>query len=368
MTSRKPDGPLRRGWTTGACAAGAAAAAFRAILTGEAADNVTIRLPKGETPTFPLQRLEQTERGWRAGIIKDAGDDPDVTHGAEVIVDVCTLNKGGGILFKAGDGVGTVTLPGLPVAVGEPAINPGPRTIISDALQAVAEELDASADVEVIISIPGGEELAQKTMNARLGIKGGLSVLGTTGIVIPYSCASWINSIHRGIDVALLQGITHLIAATGSTSEAAAMREHPDLPEQAFIDMGDFAGGLLKYLRKHPSEKLTIVGGAAKLTKLSQGHLDLHSKSSSTDMKKLANVASGIGASVDTARVITNANTVMEAMEIAARDKLPLGDAIAKGARETAMASVAGEVEIAVIVYDRSGNRIGSCDPGVDDG
>jgi len=361
--ARKPVGELRRGWTTGTCAAAGAAAAFRALLTDRAQNSVTIRLPKGEAPSFELARCERTENGWRAGVIKDAGDDPDVTHGAEVIAEVRLLERGG-ILFKAGDGVGTVTLAGLPVPVGEPAINPGPRAIIGDAVGAVAEELDAPCNLEITISIPGGQAIAEKTMNPRLGIKGGLSILGTTGVVIPYSCASWINSIHRGVDVARLQGITHLIASTGSTSEAAAMREHPGLPEQAFIDMGDFAGGLLKYLRRHPAPKLTLAGGVAKLAKLGQGHLDLHSKRSSLDMDRLAETARSAGADDALAARIRNANTAMEAQTLCAEAGIPLADAIAVSARETAMASLGGETEVQVIVYDRSGARAGSSDHG----
>ncbi len=166
-------------------------------------------------------------------------------------------------------------------------------------------------------------------MNPRLGILGGLSILGTTGIVIPFSCASWINSIHRGVDVARLQGITHLIAATGSTSEAAAMRDHPDLPEQAFIDMGDFAGGLLKYLRRHPAPKLTIAGGVAKL---SVGIFDLHSSRSSLNMAKLAETAVELGADAALAGAIINANTAMQAWQLCDDAGIPR-DAIASALR-----------------------------------
>lgn len=362
-TARKPDGALRRGWTTGACAAAASAAALRAILSDQKAESVTIRLPKGEKPTFKLHHSEEIPGGWRTSIIKDAGDDPDVTHGAEIIVELQPQPVGSGHTFKAGHGVGTVTLPGLPLGVGEPAINPGPRSMISDALNAVAEEFDAASDAIITVSIANGEILAEKTMNGRLGIKGGLSVLGTTGIVIPYSCASWINSIHRGVDVARNLNIDHLIAATGSTSEAAAMREHPNLSEQAFIDMGDFAGGLLKYLRRHPVPQLTIAGGVAKLTKLAQGHLDLHSKRSRVDLNMLAQMAGTRGASGEVQTRIAAANTAMEAFEHCKSANVDLGRAIAIGARETAMASVAGEVAIDIIVYDRSGNRVASTKP-----
>lgn len=321
---------------------------------------MTIRLPKGETPVFDLALCEKMDAGARASVIKDAGDDPDVTHGAEIIVDLTEAPSGTGIEFTAGDGVGTVTLPGLPVPVGEPAINPGPRDMISDALHSVAEEFDVRADLIVTISIPGGQALAEKTMNPRLGIVGGLSVLGTTGIVIPYSCASWINSIHRGIDVARNLQIAHLIASTGSTSEAAAMRDYDTYPEQAFIDMGDFAGGMLKYLRRHPVPRLTFAGGAAKLTKLAQGHLDLHSKRSAADMPALAALAADIGADAQLQSGIAAANTVMEAITLCRDAEVPIADAIAARARETAMAALAGEVDIGVRVYDRTGKLIGT--------
>src|SRR5258708_773829 len=283
-------GPLRRGWTTGACAAAAARAAFAALLTGRFPDPVSIRLPRGEKPSFPLALAELTGDVARAGIVKDAGDDPDVTHGALIIAAVAWGVPGTGISFRAGEGVGMVTRPGLRLAVGEAAISPARRAMIREALYDVADANDAqSPDLVVTIAIPGGELLAEKTMNARLGIVGGLSVLGTTGIVVPYSCASWIHAIHRGIDVARAARLDHIAAATGSTSERAVQLFY-DLPDHALIDMGDFAGGMLKYLRSHPVGRLTIAGGFGKMVKLAAGHLDLHSSRSRVDTGQLARV------------------------------------------------------------------------------
>jgi len=283
MRIEKPEGELRRGWTTGACAAAATKAAFAALRTGTFPDPVSIRLPKGETPSFALA-LEGRGEGWaQAGIIKDAGDDPDVTHGCTVIATVRTRGKG--VTFKAGLGVGTVTRAGLPIAVGEPAINPVPREM----MRAVIEE-QGGGDVEIEISIPDGEALAQKTWNPRLGIVGGLSILGTTGIVHPFSCAAWIASIHRGVDVARAMGLTHIAGCTGSTSEDA-VRAHFNLPLEAMMDMGDFAGGLLKYVREHPVARITIGGGIGKITKLAQGAMDLHSGRSQIDFEWLARFA-----------------------------------------------------------------------------
>jgi len=361
--ARKPIGvALRKGWTTGACAAAAAAAAYRALSTERFDDDVTIRLPRGETPTFRLTTGELGDGFARAGIVKDAGDDPDVTHGLEIIVDVRPGPPGVGITFAAGEGVGTVTLKGLPLAPGEPAINPGPRAQIEAALQAMAQDLDHNTDclpdVKITISIPGGLEVSKKTMNARLGITGGLSVLGTTGIVVPFSCSSWIHSIQRGIDVARAQGFSHVLAATGRTSEQAANREL-FLPDEALIDMGDFAGGLLKYVRTHPIERLTIAGGFAKLTKLSQGAMDLHSSRSSIDFIRLSELLAHVNADDDAIQAVRHANTAMRVLELAGDNAGALANLIARQAREVALATLAGGTEVQVWVFDRNANRIG---------
>jgi cobalt-precorrin-5B (C1)-methyltransferase len=304
MRQEKPEGQLRRGWTTGACAAAAVKAAYAALKTGRFPDPVTIALPRGETPAFSLV-LEGKGAGWaQAGIIKDAGDDPDVTHGCVVIATV--REKGRGISFKAGEGVGTVTREGLPVPPGEPAINPVPREM----MRAVIAELGGS-DVEIEISIPNGEALAQKTWNPRLGIVGGLSILGTTGVVHPYSCAAWIASIHIGVDVARAMGLAHVAGCTGSTSEDA-VRAHYKLPLEAMLDMGDFAGGLLKYLRDHPVARVTIGGGFGKIVKLAQGALDLHSGRSQVDLDWLASIAPELPR-----QDVLGANTALQVLEMA---------------------------------------------------
>src|SRR5579859_7090846 len=268
MTSpdHQPDGPLRRGWTTGTCATAAAKAAYAALLTGEFPDPVEVTLPRGERPSFALAVTRRSADSATAGVIKDAGDDPDVTHGALVLATVRPAAPGSGVIFRAGAGVGTVTRAGLPIAPGEPAINPVPRQMIRNAIAEVAAVGRGSGDVEVTIGIEDGERLAAKTLNARLGIVGGLSILGTTGIVVPYSCAAWIHSIHRGIDVARAAGLQHIAGSTGSTSETAVQKLY-GLSEPALIDMGDFVGGMLKYAKRHPVPRITIAGGFAKMTK-----------------------------------------------------------------------------------------------------
>jgi cobalt-precorrin-5B (C1)-methyltransferase len=361
---RRPAGPLRRGWTTGACATAAARAAGEALLGGGFPDPVTIRLPGDRKAAFSLAERE-TGAGWaRAGVIKDAGDDPDVTHGALVRATVAHGAPGAGVTFAAGEGVGTVTLPGLALAVGEPAINPKPREMIAAALADLAGEYGVAADFAVTVAIPGGAALAARTANPRLGILGGLSVLGTTGIVVPYSCASWIHSIHRGIDVARATGLDHVAGATGRTSEAA-VRKLYDLPETALIDMGDFAGGMLKYLRDHPVRRLTIAGGFGKLSKLAAGDLDLHSQRSRVDVDTLASRLAALGGSAEVvaaARAATGAGAVLAIATMHGLD-CALADDTAARARTVARAVLAGGVDVDVAVFDRGGARIGHAGP-----
>jgi len=356
--SRKPAGPLRRGWTTGACAAAAAKAAYAALLTGEFPDPVEITLPKGEHPGFALARTELCPGVAAAGIIKDAGDDPDVTHGALILAEVRAAAPGSGIAFRAGEGVGTVTKPGLPLAVGEPAINPVPRRLMAEAIREVAAAHGASGDVEITIAVPGGGEMAKHTWNSRLGIVGGLSILGTTGVVHPYSCSAWIASIHRGIDVARANHLDHVAACAGSTSEAGIRRLY-DLPDIALIDMGDFAGGMLKYLRRHPVPRVTIAGGFAKISKLAAGFTDLHSGRSQVDNETLATALAGLGASAEALAAARHANTANEVLGLARDAGLPLADAIARQARAAAAALAEDRVAIEVAVFDRQGELVG---------
>ncbi len=348
---------LRFGWTTGACATAAARAAFTALLTGEFPDPVEITLPRGQRVSFALAEYALADGTARAAVVKDAGDDPDVTHGALVRATVRLGTPGGGVVFRAGEGVGTVTLPGLPIPPGEPAINPVPRQMIRDAIGAVAAAHGRGADAVVEISVPGGAEIAGRTMNPRLGIVGGLSILGTTGVVVPYSCAAWIHSIHRGIDVARAAGLDHVAGATGRTSEQAIQALH-GLPELALVDMGDFVGGMLKYLRAHPVARVTVAGGVGKMAKLAQGRLDLHSKRHQVDFPALAEVARGLGADAALAGRIAGANTTAEAFALAGG--LPLGDSIAAAAWDTAAGALdRPDVALEVVVFDREGAVVG---------
>jgi cobalt-precorrin-5B (C1)-methyltransferase len=358
-----PKPPLRRGWTTGACATAATRAAYEALVSGEFPDPVEIALPRGKRVAFALARTASGPDWAAAGVIKDAGDDPDVTHGVLVLATVKRAAPGSGVSFAAGPGVGTVTKPGLPIPPGEPAINPVPRAMMRAAIAEAARSLGAKGDVCIEIAIPGGEAIAQRTMNARLGIIGGLSILGTTGIVVPYSCAAFIHSIYRGIDVARAVGLRHIAGSTGATSEAA-VRQLYGLEDTALIEMGDFVGGMLKYLRKHPVPHLTIAGGFAKMTKLAQGLLDLHSRAGQVDRDWLGARLQAPGAPADVADAARRANSALQVLELARARGIALGDLVAAEARATAARVLEGSsVALDVAVFDREGRLVGRSGP-----
>ncbi|MDT4891182.1 MAG: cobalt-precorrin-5B (C1)-methyltransferase [Pseudonocardiales bacterium] len=352
-------GALRYGWTTGACATAATKAAYTALLTGEFPDPVAITLPRGQTPSFALTRQRVVVDEAAASITKDAGDDPDVTHAAVITATIRPGAPGSGVVFVAGDGVGTVTKPGLPLDVGEPAINPVPRRMMREVVASVAAEHGGTGDVVVEISVDGGGELAKRTWNPRLGILGGISILGTTGVVVPYSCSAWIDSIRRGIDVARAVGVQHVAGCTGSTSEDTVRRLY-GLPDEALLDMGDFAGAVLKYLRRHPVARLTIAGGIGKLSKLAAGHLDLHSGRSQVDLPGLAALAADLGADAGLVERIGAANTALDALQLSQAAGVPLGDAVAEAARAEAQAVLReAPVAVDVVVIDRAGAVVG---------
>ena len=345
MTEQAP--PLRRGWTTGTCATAAAKAAYVALLTGAFPDPVEVTLPQGERPSFALAVTRMGGDSATAGVVKDAGDDPDVTHGALILATVRRGLPGSGVIFRAGEGVGIITRPGLAIPPGEPAINPVPRQMIATAIAEVAAAARTSGDVEVEIAVPGGAALAAKTLNGRLGI------------VVPYSCSAWIHSIHRGIDVARAAGLAHIAGSTGASSEAAVQKLHA-LPETALIEMGDFVGGMLKYLSRHPVARVTIAGGVAKMTKLAQGMLDLHSKRGTVDLAALAGLAEAAGGTEALYAKITASNTAAEAFAHASAAGIALGDAVATAARATALGPVADSgIAVEVAVFDRDGQLVG---------
>jgi cobalt-precorrin-5B (C1)-methyltransferase len=357
-TPEKP-APLRSGYTTGSCATATSLAAARLLLTGVVSEVAEIVLPKGQHVPMRLEFCRSSaDGGAEAGTIKDAGDDPDVTHGALVFARV-RLRAEPGVSFHAGPGVGTVTRAGLTLPIGEPAINPVPRRMITGHLAALAAEHGYAGGFAVTIGVEGGEALALKTMNPRLGIVGGLSILGTTGIVRPFSCSAYIASIHQGIDVARANGYRHIAACTGNASEDA-MRQHYGLPDIALIEMGDFVGAVLKHLRRAPVDRLSLCGGFGKLSKLAAGHLDLHSGASSIDLPLLAEWAAGHGAGDALQQAIRAANTSQQALALARNAGVPLGDIVCARAREVARAIVPQQVSVDVFAIDRDGRIVGA--------
>lgn len=324
---------LRYGVTTGACASAAACAAMRYLVTGARTQMVSLPLGRGMTADFDIVSLQKTKaHEARASVIKDAGDDPDCTDGALVSVTVRREKKGYGVRFSAGKGVGIVTKEGLPLKVGEPAINPAPRAMIETALKNETKHCNASWDCHVTIAIKDGKNLAKKTLNARLGIVGGLSVLGTSGVVVPFSCAAWIASIHQGIDVAHAQGHVSLAAAVGTKSMHALQQFN--FREDAIIDMGDFIGATIKYLRKKKfMHSFTIAGGFAKMTKWAQGAKDLHHKRSSVDKEQLVQILQKMGANSVLCEEVRSCASSSQIRLLAERAGFDLAQAIAhKGA------------------------------------
>ena len=275
--------PLRRGWSTGACATAGVVAAHRLFVSGVKPQRVQIDLPQGRQAVFSIFAAGLLTDGAWASVIKDAGDDPDVTDGAVINVRLRHRADARGVFFARADGVGVVTRKGLPLAVGEPAINPVPRAMMRHALGHGKKR--AAWCIEV--GIEDGVRLARTTWNPRLGIQDGLSILGTRGTVIPYSCSAWIHSIHRSVDVALAEGQCHLAAATGKTSESVLLSRY-GFRHDTVIEMGDFVGGLVKYMRrKDKVASLTICGGFGKMAKLALGAFDLHSKRNPLSIERL---------------------------------------------------------------------------------
>ena len=349
---------LRFGWTTGTCATAAVNAAYTAMVTGAFPERVSVITPGGKEADLEVAFIDQGQDWAQAGIIKDAGDDPDVTHGAMIIACLRQGLPQSGVTFTRGDGIGLITKPGLPIAVGEPAINPVPRQMMAEAIDQLATALDGPRDIIIEISVPDGAKIALKTWNPRLGIEGGLSILGTTGVVRPFSCSAWIASIHRGIDVARANGLIHVSGSTGSTSEKAVIARY-NLPEIALMDMGDFVGGMLKYMRRNPVANLTIAGGFAKMAKLGQGAIDLHSARSQVDFTALADLAAACGYDRD---MVTNANSVLDVVQQGTLEmRVELANAIAAAAQKTALGVVAGAaVNIEILVVARDGQINGT--------
>ena len=320
---REPDLPrtakvrktaLRTGWTTGTCASAAAKAAAATLDTGQMQDTVEVGLPDGMRVRFPVDECTLIPgQEAEAVVVKDAGDDPDVTHGARLTATV-RWREEPGIELDGGVGVGVVTKPGLGLELGGPAINPVPRAMIT---QAVGEAVDlGTRGVTVIISVPDGERMARKTTNARLGIIGGISILGTTGIVRPFSTASWRASVEQAISVLAAQGRDTVVLCTGGRTEKGAMKLLPHLPEVCFVEVGDFTGAALRRATAAGLDRVVFVGMAGKLTKLAAGVLMTHYTRSKVDLALLKDITQAAGGPADLADSVANANTARHAAEL----------------------------------------------------
>jgi cobalt-precorrin-5B (C1)-methyltransferase len=305
---------LRTGFTTGACAAAAAKAAARVLVTNTMLTEIETTLPNRTRVTFPLARCERIGACAVCSIIKDAGDDPDCTHGAELVAEVA-LRAEPGIELRGGPGVATVTKAGLGLEIGTPAINPVPRRNISEMVE---EELAGGPfrGAVVVISVPGGEEMALKTTNARLGLVGGISILGTTGIVQPYSTAAWKASVVQEIGVAASSELRELVLTTGGKSEQYAMALYPHLPEQAFIQVGDFIGVGVRQCARSGVHRAIVVGMMGKLSKMAKGRMQTHAAGSEVDMEFLAALAAESGASAELVASVRQANTARHVLEL----------------------------------------------------
>ncbi len=357
---------LRTGFTTGACAAAAAKAATRVLVRGEPLQSIDTRLPNGTLVSFTLARCAPAEDRARqhavASVIKDAGDDPDCTHGAEIVADV-ELARVPGVELRGGSGVATVTKPGLGLDVGGPAINPVPRRNITEM---VLEELAGSEwpGAIVTISVPGGEEMAKKTTNARLGLLGGISILGTSGVVKPFSTAAYRASVVQAIDVARARGLEELVLTTGGKSEAYAMKLHPSLPEEAFIQVGDFIGTGLRHCARRGVRRATVVGMIGKLSKMADGKMMTHAAGSEVNMELLAELASEAGAGPELAARIRTANTARHALELcAAEGFVGVTTLVCRRVTEHGSAHAGAHLQVHAYLVDFDGSLLGRYPP-----
>lgn len=371
---------LRTGFTTGACAAAATKGACLA-LRGMSLDAVAIPLPAGFVARFQLNAVEADGCRACASVVKDAGDDPDVTHGAEINAGVEVgasvperiergwrvvargaiarrIGAGSVLELRAGSGVGVVTRPGLGLPVGGPAINPVPRRMIA---RSVREALvPPEPFVRVTIGVRDGETLARRTLNGRLGIEGGLSILGTTGVVRPYSTASWRASVLQGIDVAAAAGCQEIVASTGGRSESYARRVLVHLPEVAFVEMGEFTGHVLKRARERGVDTVHLSGMVGKLSKIACGHFMTHVAGNQVDTAYLAALAERAGASPVLVSGVREANTARHAQELVTRARLRgFFDLLCADVVSSCSGLIGGRPEVRVLLFDFEGRLLG---------
>ena len=361
-SSKKPKQKgTRKGNSTGACSAAAARAATLGLRNGEVPTSVECQLPNDRLVRFAVTEAHCDQQHAHAVVIKNAGDDPDCTHKAHLTVDVRLLDEHKGeVILKGGEGVGTVTMAGLGLKVGGPAINTTPRKYIEENVRLVAGKLLENHGLEVTISVPGGEVMAKKTLNARLGIVGGISILGTTGIVHPYSTAAFRDSVIQGIQVAANQGQDTVALTTGGRTEKFVIRELPELAPACFVQMGDFLKYALDTVVKEGIKHVVIGGMVGKLTKMAQGETITHAGRNAVNTALLAELATGIGVSADICKDISEAQTAryaserMEELELITEFYNALGNKV----METLKARYPGDFDLKILICDFDGNRL----------
>ena len=309
----------RTGFTTGANATACTVAALRGLFTGQDQAEAQITLPEGQTPVFKIEWTKREKGTVTCAAIKDGGDDPDATHKAELRATVALNHQPGVVRFLQGEGVGKVTLPGLGLEVGGPAINPVPRRMMTEHALAVLKDFGKENEgVDITVSVKDGEAIAKKTLNARLGILGGISILGRSGIVYPYSTAAYVASVEQGIEVAVHQGADTVVLTTGGLTEQFAMKLLPELPEPAFVQMGDYVGKALDHCVKLGVRRAILAGQMGKVCKLAQGEVHTHARKSSVDLEMLSQLAAAAGAPPETVDLIAKGTTARYAWELSA--------------------------------------------------
>ena len=306
---------LKTGYTTGSSATAAAKAALLSIINQQKIEKIDIMLPKRSFIKIPIHSCKFESNRAKCSVIKNGGDDPDVTHGAEIVVELSFTNKVNEIEIDGGEGVGIVTKPGLGLEINKPAINPVPKKMIMENLREIGEKILENNGLRIVISVPKGRELAPKTDNPRLGIKNGISILGTSGIVIPFSTASYAASIRQNLDVAIAMGNDTVVLTTGGRSEDYA-KKIVDLPEHCFVQMGDFSGYTIQQCSKKNIKKAYVVGFIGKLAKMAAGVKQTHVKGSKVDMNFLSELAKKSNANDKVIESIKKANTARHVSEI----------------------------------------------------
>lgn len=354
--------PLRSGWTTGACSAAAAKAAAWSLIHQEPLKEVEITIPAGRKVKFELKRCEFGPKESTCSVIKDAGDDPDCTNGAELTATVSWLEKPGEIVLDRGPGVAVITKIGLGLQVGGPAINPVPRKNITEMVKEAVGDRIKQSGFKVVISVPGGMEMAKKTENQRLGILEGISILGTTGIVVPFSTAAYRSSIAQAVDVAKAAGQSVVVLTTGSRSEQYAMKIL-GLPSECYVQMGDFVGFTTRQAAAKGMTKAVLCGMPGKMSKIATGKMQTHVAGSQVDMGFLASIAREVKAPAEVIAEIEKANTARHVEQIVAEKKVAgFWDLVARKVCQACHRNVNGEIAVGCILTDFDGNILGRCE------